>query len=714
MKEAADQRAPAGAVEPPVEIARCAHPAAARAWLAEHRGERSVGFVPTMGALHEGHLELVRRARRENDLVVVSIFVNPLQFDDPRDLERYPRDLERDAALLASAGGDLVFTGELVGAEGFFPEHAAAAEVPERDPGPGAEGLEGALRPGHFAGVATIVARLFDVVGPTRAYFGQKDFQQTRVVLGLGAGCEVVVCPIAREAHGLARSSRNELLGADVRAEADVLVHTLEWAAWLYRAGLRDPAALGRGMAAYLHDHAPEGFELEYAEVRDPNQWTAGVPERLGDAAVALLAVRVPGTHGGAVRLIDNLLLHEVAAREPHAVGEGQQVVQREVGYVERPRSARLVLAAPAKINPWLRVERRRDDGFHEVDLGLLAIDLWDRVALEFDGSWTGIASSLELELEVKGPAASKDVPLGPENLAWRALAAAVRIVGWEGTLRLELEKHTPSRAGLGGGSSDAAAAHLAGERLSAWLGGIAEGASPHALGDPDAMRAARTAALAALGSDTVFFGVANGLARGTGRGEKIAPVAPDAELLGDLTPELRALLGFGGDGEPERRGGAGLPAGGWLLVVTPAAVCPTGAVFAAWAEHGAGGGGATPFAPDANDLQPAALAAVPELGAALAALEELVPRPWLMAGSGSSFVVALKPDELGDPPGPAGAGTLGEAAAWERWRSAHSQTWRTRVEGVLPGVRYVGLHRSFSGGFHGSACRFERREARS
>jgi len=710
MKEAADKEAPGSTAGASAEIARCEDPAAARAWLAENRvqgggpggRERSVGFVPTMGALHEGHLELVRRARRENELVVVSVFVNPLQFDDPSDLERYPRDLDRDAALLAGAGCDLVFTGELVGPQGFFPEHARAADVPGRDPGPGAQGLEGALRPGHFAGVATIVARLFDVVAPTRAYFGQKDFQQTRVVRGLGAGCEVVVCGIERESHGLARSSRNEQLGAEVRAAADVLVHTLEWGAWLFRAGLRDPAALGRGMAAYLGDHAPSDFELEYAEVRDPERWSAAAPERLGAAAVALLAVRVPGAHGGTVRLIDNLLLHEVAAREPHAVAEGERATRRAPGYVERPRPARLTLRAPAKVNPWLRVTGRRADGFHAVDLGLLAIDLTDRVSLEFDGVFDGAQDALEVELELTGPAASADVPLGPENLAWRALARAARLPGWRGTLGLALEKHTPSRAGLGGGSSDAAAAYLAGERLAAWLGcpGVAT------------VAAARAAALAELGSDTVFFGVASGLARATGRGEAVAPVSPDEELVCELDQDLRVLLGLEAACPP---GGAGSDPlrTGWLLVVTPAAECPTGAVFAAWAAHGASGGGVTPFAPGANDLQPAALAAVPELGEALAALEGLVPRPWLLAGSGSSFVVPLVEDELEAPPDPARRGTPAGAAALERWRSERAAEWRARVAEVLPGARYVGLHRRFQGGFHGSACRFERREGR-
>ncbi|TDJ67977.1 MAG: 2-amino-4-hydroxy-6-hydroxymethyldihydropteridine diphosphokinase, partial [Planctomycetota bacterium] len=160
-------------------IERLETPAEAREWCAAQRSaQRSIGFVPTMGALHEGHLTLVRRAVLENDVACVSVFVNPLQFDDARDLERYPRDFERDAAKLAGVDCAMVFTGTLAQ---FFPGEldARGALPPERvlDPGPRAEGLEGEHRPGHFAGVATIVDRLFDVVAPDRAYFGRKDFQ---------------------------------------------------------------------------------------------------------------------------------------------------------------------------------------------------------------------------------------------------------------------------------------------------------------------------------------------------------------------------------------------------------------------------------------------------------------------------------------------------------------------------------------------------------
>lgn len=625
---------------------RCAaSPRAAQDWLRESRGTATVGFVPTMGALHEGHLELVRRARRENELVVVSIFVNPLQFNDPRDLARYPRDFERDAALLEAAGCDLVFTGELVGERGFFPEAAAAADIDELEPGPGALGLEGALRPGHFAGVATIVDRLFAIVAPTRAYFGQKDFQQTQVVQGLGAACDVVICPIEREPHGLARSSRNELLSAEVRAAAGCLVATLEWGAWLFRAGERASDALERGMAAYFADHAPAEFELEYTAVRDPRAWSAAAPHALNAHGVALIAASAPGAGGGRVRLIDNLLLHEVAARAAH----GEADADAGERFVERPRPARVRLLAPAKLNPWLHVLGKRDDGFHEVDLALQAIDLCDVVTLtlEADAQRGDSTEVPAVAIAVDGPAASADVPTDASNLAVRALATAP-LRGWRGTLQLHVTKHTPSRAGLGGGSSDAAAARLAAERLGAWLGGAAPA------------RAARAAALAELGSDTVFFGVQSEPARATGRGETLT-----ALTTGVVTERLH-------------------PPGTWFVVVTPAVECPTARVFQAWSAH--------PPEPGArNDLQAAALAAVPGLAAARAALTRCAPGPWLLAGSGSSFYLAL------DPSGP--APQLAE--------------WTARITAELPDARYIGLHQAFAGGFHGSACRMVPTEAR-
>lgn len=281
-------------------------PQAASAWCAAERAAgRSIGFVPTMGALHEGHLSLARAALAECDLCVVSIFVNPLQFNDPGDLERYPRDLGGDARKLEEVGVQLVFTGTLAG---FFPEELAGGALPEEqllDPGPSALGLEGALRPGHFEGVVTIVDRLFDVVRPDRAFFGSKDFQQCLVVRELAArrgGPEVVVCPTAREEDGLARSSRNQLLDGAGREAAPAIHRALQAArrAW-QEEGIRDPSALSAILTEVLGESP---LTVEYAEVRDPHAWTELQPSGPMGEAVALVAASA-----GPVRLIDNLHL---------------------------------------------------------------------------------------------------------------------------------------------------------------------------------------------------------------------------------------------------------------------------------------------------------------------------------------------------------------------------------------------------------------------
>lgn len=282
-----------------MKLVRCPDPAAAAAWCAAVRAEgASLGFVPTMGALHAGHIGLVRRALAENDRACVSVFVNPLQFDDPRDCERYPRDLEADARLLAEAGCSMLFSGTLAQ---FFPEVAPGAPIPRRDPGPAALGLEGEYRPGHFAGVATICARLFECVRPTRAYFGEKDFQQCLVVQHLAAALghpEIVVCPTSRDPDGLARSSRNLLLGAAERRQALALSRALFAARAGWRAGERIPERLEARMAVEL---AREPLALDYAVVRDPERF-AERPRAPLVRARALIAARV-----GSVRLIDNL-----------------------------------------------------------------------------------------------------------------------------------------------------------------------------------------------------------------------------------------------------------------------------------------------------------------------------------------------------------------------------------------------------------------------
>lgn len=282
-----------------MSLVRCPDPAAAADWCASARaGGAPLGFVPTMGALHAGHLGLVRRALAENGRACVSVFVNPLQFDDPRDCARYPRDLEADARLLASVGCSMLFTGTLAQ---FFPEVAPGAPIPRRDPGPAALGLEGEYRPGHFAGVATICARLFECVRPTRAYFGEKDFQQCLVVQHLAGALgypEIVVCPTSRDPDGLARSSRNLLLGAAERAQARALARALFAARAEWRAGERGSARLEARMAAEL---ARAPLALDYAVVRDPLCFSEPARAPLVRAR-ALIAARV-----GSVRLIDNL-----------------------------------------------------------------------------------------------------------------------------------------------------------------------------------------------------------------------------------------------------------------------------------------------------------------------------------------------------------------------------------------------------------------------
>ncbi len=244
--------------------------AAARAHCARLRREgAALGFVPTMGALHAGHLSLIERARRENDRVAVSIFVNPTQYDDSADLERYPRPFAADLAACEAAGADLVFapsSGEL------YPD-GYSFRVSESEL---SRELEGAHRPGHFDGVLTVVLKLLNIIRPQRAYFGEKDWQQLRLVTDMAAAffldTEIVACPTVRETDGLAMSSRNALLSPAERALAPTLARVL--------AGGGAPAAMRSELAA-------AGFGVDYVERRDGR---------------VLAAVRL-----GNVRLIDNV-----------------------------------------------------------------------------------------------------------------------------------------------------------------------------------------------------------------------------------------------------------------------------------------------------------------------------------------------------------------------------------------------------------------------
>jgi pantoate--beta-alanine ligase len=268
---------------------------------------RSVGLVPTMGALHAGHESLLRRAREERGAVVMTLFVNPLQFADAADLAAYPRDERRDLAVAERLGVDVVFAPtpeEMFGRDGARPEVTV-------DPGPLGRRLEGASRPGHFAGVATIVARLFSIAGRCAAYFGEKDAQQlavvSRLVRDLGFPVEVVACPTVREPDGLAASSRNERLDAAEREAAGCLFLALAEAAQLARGGETRADVLVAAMAREIG--ATPLARLDYAVVVDDG--TFEPIDRIGEGrpARALVAASF-----GDVRLIDNLRLSPPAS----------------------------------------------------------------------------------------------------------------------------------------------------------------------------------------------------------------------------------------------------------------------------------------------------------------------------------------------------------------------------------------------------------------
>lgn len=259
------------------------------------RAGESVGFVPTMGALHEGHLSLVDAAAAECDRVVASIFVNPTQFGPQEDFAKYPRPLEKDLELLQGRGCELVFVPEA--AEMYPTGYGTSVDV-----GPVAGPWEGAARPGHFNGVATVVLKLCQCVPADRAYFGRKDYQQTlvvkRMVADLNVPVEVRVCPIVRDANGLALSSRNVYLSPDERQRALALRQSLLLAEELIASGERDVALIRQRMLAHLT--ATGGVAVEYvAIVRDGTVEEAAVVD--GPLTIAV-AARV-----GATRLIDNV-----------------------------------------------------------------------------------------------------------------------------------------------------------------------------------------------------------------------------------------------------------------------------------------------------------------------------------------------------------------------------------------------------------------------
>ena len=261
------------------------------------RQGKRIGFVPTMGFLHEGHLSLMRASRKECDVTVVSIFVNPTQFGPQEDLDRYPRDAEGDRKKCESVGVDILF---MPGAKEMYPEKPSVFVVVEGI----SDVLEGAVRPGHFRGVATVVAKLFAIVKPRVAYFGQKDFQQCvvikRMVKGLNMDVEVSVLPTVREPDGLAMSSRNTYLNVDERRASVILSRALKAGEELVKSGVREPEKVKQKMRAVLLQE--KGLVIDYAEAADPE--TLEPVEIFSNGMVLLVAARL-----GKIRLIDNLLL---------------------------------------------------------------------------------------------------------------------------------------------------------------------------------------------------------------------------------------------------------------------------------------------------------------------------------------------------------------------------------------------------------------------
>ncbi|HEY8347376.1 MAG TPA: pantoate--beta-alanine ligase [Symbiobacteriaceae bacterium] len=269
-----------------------------RRWVrAEREKGATIGLVPTMGYLHEGHLSLVRRAREQCDRVVMSIFVNPLQFGPREDYDRYPRDLERDARLAREAGVDVIFHPSV---EEMYPRPNLTYVTVERL----SETLCGQSRPGHFRGVATVVSKLFHIVQPDRAYFGQKDIQQLRVIEQMveDLNFPVVVegCPIVREPDGLAMSSRNVYLSPSERQQAPVIYASLRRAQQAYAAGERDAEKL----LSLVREGISQAPDARIDYIRLVDRYTLDDVQRVDGPAILAVAVWF-----GSARLIDNIIL---------------------------------------------------------------------------------------------------------------------------------------------------------------------------------------------------------------------------------------------------------------------------------------------------------------------------------------------------------------------------------------------------------------------
>lgn len=265
--------------------------------LARKAGKQ-IGFVPTMGALHEGHISLVKKARRQNSVVVVSVFVNPTQFNDKKDLEKYPRTLEADIKLLTPAGADIIFC---PGVEEVYPDgQDKGADI---DLGGLDKYMEGAFRPGHFKGMAQVVKRLLDIVTPDRLYMGQKDFQQFTIVAHmirtLRINTLLVVCPIKREPNGLAMSSRNERLSAETRAKASIIFRVMKSVR-----RQQDSKPVHELEKYAMKRLAVSPFEPEYFTIVDGDTL-----EPVDDLSKVSYAVACVAVWADGVRLIDNIML---------------------------------------------------------------------------------------------------------------------------------------------------------------------------------------------------------------------------------------------------------------------------------------------------------------------------------------------------------------------------------------------------------------------
>jgi len=259
------------------------------------REGKTIGFVPTMGYLHKGHLSLVRCSKRDNDITVVSIFVNPTQFGKNEDYDRYPRDLQRDLNLLQREGVDIVLAPSV---EDMYPKgYSTYVEETELS-----KLLEGTFRPGHFRGVCTVVTKLFNIVKPDKAYFGEKDYQQLKIiqkmVKDLNMDIEVIGCPIVRDSEGLAMSSRNVYLSPEERKQATAIYKSFKLAQKLVEEGLKEPRKLEEEIKKFLASF-PLIKKIDYVAVVNPN--TLEPAEEIKGGERILVAVRMPSA-----RLIDN------------------------------------------------------------------------------------------------------------------------------------------------------------------------------------------------------------------------------------------------------------------------------------------------------------------------------------------------------------------------------------------------------------------------